>query len=179
MLIKCLGIFALSASAAAANCDVGEVFIPLEHDAPAVGHPKGEAANFLAELVNREFDGRACMTVVPESTTYSDATVVEGLASGQYQMAAPAMGNILRDELQLLIDIVTLERNRFDFELASIAQQQARQDGIEIVRLGEDERIEWVRAMQPTWFRHGGNIGFDQIAAVSYAAQTATSMIAR
>ena len=335
MILKSLAFLIFTATVAAAQCDAGEVSIRFEHDAPPVGHPKGEAAAFLAELVNNELDGRACMTVIAESETYSDATVLDGLASGQYQMAAPAMGNMgdiserflifdlpflfrdlpvvldyqdsplgrgllteevdkglmglafwadgmkamsaqapiespediagmtfgtqhalieadyftelgaqtlevpptrladalqsgevdgqnstwtdisvrglayshdsitetnhglvqymlvtspqfwdsldaeLRDDLNLLIEIVTLERNRFAYELANIAQQQARQDGLRIVRLDDNTRIEWVRAMQPTWFRHGGEIGFDQIAAVSYAAQTATSMFAR
>lgn len=335
MILKLLAAAALSVTSAYAQCDPGEVTIRFEHDAPAIGHPKGESANFLAELVNRELEGRACMVVIPESADYSDATVLDGLASGRYQMAAPAMGNMgeiserflifdlpflfrdlpvvldyqesnlgrsllteevdnglkglsfwadgmkamsanriiehptdiqgltfgtqhalieadyfqqlgaqtveiaptqlaaalqsnsvdgqnstwtdisarglaythdaitetnhglvqymlvtspefwnslepdLRSDLELLIEIVALERNRFAYELTNIAQQLARQDGVRVVRLNDQQRIEWVRAMQPTWFRLGGNIGFDQIAAVSYAAQSATSMIAR
>ncbi|MEL6680453.1 MAG: TRAP transporter substrate-binding protein DctP, partial [Pseudomonadota bacterium] len=75
-------------------CSEDEVRIVFVHDAPERGHPKGEAASFLAELVNAELDGRACMEVVAEAPGYSDATVAEGLTSGAYHLAAPALGNL-------------------------------------------------------------------------------------
>ncbi|WP_316015414.1 TRAP transporter substrate-binding protein DctP [Roseobacter sp. HKCCA0434] len=325
----------LAATAAHANCQAGEVELIFHHDAPAMGHPKGEAANLLAEFVNSSLDGQACMTVVAEAPGYSDATVVEGLAEGRYNMAAPAMGNLgdisarflvfdlpflfrdlsvvleyqdsdlgrgllteaedegllglafwtdgmkamsadtpirspedlqgltvgtenavierfyfdamgaetetvplsdladalatgrvdaqnttwtnisarglatrhdqildsnhglvqymvvtdpafwngldpdLRTELELMIDIVTQERNRFAFELANIAKLEARRDGIEIDALDPEQYFDWRLAMQSTWFEFGGAIGFDQIGAATFAGERAREMVDR
>ena len=335
MLTRVLAVLALATSAAYAQCDDAEVELIFHHDAPERGHPKGEAANLLAEFVNSSLDGQACMTVVAEAPGYSDSTVIEGLASGRYNMAAPAMGNLgdvsarflvfdlpflfrdlavvldyqdsplgrgllteaeeeglrglafwtdgmkamsadspirlpgdlsgltfgtqnalieqyyfdemgaetrtlelaeladalsqdivdgqnttwtnisarglalthdqildsnhglvqymvvtapdfwdgldpdLRMELELLIEIVSQERNRFAFEMANIAKREARRDGIEITELDADTYFDWRLAMQSTWLHFGGSIGFDQIGAAAFAGERAREMIDR
>ncbi|QPH52528.1 TRAP transporter substrate-binding protein DctP [Pontivivens ytuae] len=334
-MLRAALLLTLLSGPALAVCDPGEVTIRFPHDAPATGHPKGEAAAFLADLVNRELDGRACMVVEAEAGDYSDAEVLAGLADGRWQMAAPSMGNMgeisprflvfdlpflfrdmavvleyqesnlgrgllteavdegllglafwadgmkamsatrrleaptdlegltfgtqdalieqdyfaelgaethllspiamaealqtgrvagqnstwtdisarglhyahdsvtesnhglvqymlvtapdfwegldpeLRAELELLIELVSLERNRFAFELANMSKMQIRQDQVRVVQLDDVQRHAWVVAMQPTWFRFGGEIGFDQIAAVIHTERGAGSMIDR
>lgn len=69
----------------------------------------------------------------------------------------------VRADLELFIAIASQERNRFAFELAELSKMNIRSDGTPIRILDADSRIEWVRAMQPTWFEYGGQIGFDQI----------------
>ncbi|RED17831.1 TRAP transporter substrate-binding protein DctP [Pontivivens insulae] len=333
MVWRAIAILCLGAGAAHADCQSGEVELLFHHDAPAIGHPKGEAAGLLASFVNSELDGRACMTVVADAPGYSDSTVLEGLAEGRYNMAAPAMGNLgniserflifdlpfmfrdlsvvfeyhdgklgrellrdaeedgllglaywtdgmkalsanravelpadfegltfgtqdalieqfyfremgaetetielanladalsegivdgqnttwtnisarglaldheqivesnhglvqymvvtdpifwngldadLRADLELLIEIVAQERNRFAFELANIAKREALSDGIEIATLDEEEYRTWRLAMQSTWLHFGGVIGFDQISAVTFANQRAREIV--
>ncbi|MEL6583202.1 MAG: TRAP transporter substrate-binding protein DctP [Pseudomonadota bacterium] len=325
--MRWMGLLAAAICAPAlafANCDPGETKITFPHDAPATGHPKGEAAAFLAQMVNMELQGRLCMEVIADAPNYSDASVTEGLADGSFQMAAPAMGTMgelsprflifdmpflfkdldvvlayqespaglalltemadegvrglgywtdgmkelsgplplrspgdvaglnvgiqpsvieahyidtlqatprpldpralqtaLRDgvvnaqnstfttiasrrlhlnqaavtvsnhglvqymlvvsepfwqsldpatqaDLEFLVMLVGLERNRFAFEFSEQSKREIRSDGTPIVELSEEERYAWVRAMQPTWFAFGGDVGFDQIAAALY-----------
>ena len=52
---------------ASEGCDSGEVVIKFSHDV-AETHPKGVAAKQLAERINKEMDGKACMEVYPNST---------------------------------------------------------------------------------------------------------------
>jgi C4-dicarboxylate-binding protein DctP len=59
-----------TANAASANCDDGEMVIKFSHVVAATGHPKGDAATMLAERVNAEMNGTACMEVFPNSTLY-------------------------------------------------------------------------------------------------------------
>ena len=83
----------LMASAAAAQsspCDPGEVVIKFSHDV-AETHPKGQAAIALAERVNTEMDGKACMEVFPNSTLYNDDQVLEAMLQGDVQLAAPSL----------------------------------------------------------------------------------------
>ncbi|MEC8196691.1 MAG: C4-dicarboxylate ABC transporter, partial [Pseudomonadota bacterium] len=59
----------VSASAVMASgaCDDGEIVIKFSHVVAATGHPKGDAANRLAERVNDEMNGKACMQVFANS----------------------------------------------------------------------------------------------------------------
>ena len=54
-------------------------------------HPKGIAASLLAERVNTEMNGKACMEVFPNSTLYNDDQVLEAMLQGDVQLAAPSL----------------------------------------------------------------------------------------
>ncbi|PRD44729.1 C4-dicarboxylate ABC transporter [Phyllobacterium phragmitis] len=83
---------AFSASAALADdCDDGEMIIKFSHVVAATGHPKGDAATLLAERVNKEMNGKACMRVFPNSTLFDDDKVLEALLLGDVQLAAPSL----------------------------------------------------------------------------------------
>ncbi|MEP3436592.1 MAG: DctP family TRAP transporter solute-binding subunit [Hoeflea sp.] len=81
----------LTANAASANCDDGEMVIKFSHVVAATGHPKGDAATLLAERVNEEMNGKACMEVFANSTLFDDDKVLEALLLGDVQLAAPSL----------------------------------------------------------------------------------------
>ncbi|MCY0148417.1 DctP family TRAP transporter solute-binding subunit [Hoeflea sp. G2-23] len=81
----------LSANAASANCDDGEMVIKFSHVVAATGHPKGDAATLLAKRVNEEMNGTACMEVFANSTLFDDDKVLEALLLGDVQLAAPSL----------------------------------------------------------------------------------------
>ena len=85
------GLLTTTAFGAAANCDDGEMVIKFSHVVAATGHPKGDAATMLAERVNNEMNGKACMEVFPNSTLYDDDKVLEALLLGDVQLAAPSL----------------------------------------------------------------------------------------
>ena len=95
--MKFLGITAaalaatLSAGAASAACDEGETVIKFSHVTNTDKHPKGIAASLLAERVNNEMNGTACMEVFPNSTLYNDDKVLEAMLQGDVQLAAPSL----------------------------------------------------------------------------------------
>jgi len=74
-----------------ANCDKGEIVIKFSHVTNADKHPKGIAAALLAQRVNDEMNGKACMLVYPNSTLYDDKKVLEALLNGDVQLAAPSL----------------------------------------------------------------------------------------
>lgn len=77
---------------AVAQCDPSEEKILFSHVVATKGHPKGQAAAALADRVNLELDGEACMEVYPNAELYSDdATMFEALIQGNLQMAAPSL----------------------------------------------------------------------------------------
>ncbi len=80
-----------SANAALANCDAGEIVIKFAHVTNTDRHPKGIAATLLAERVNEEMNGVACMEVFPNSTLYNDNQVLEAMLQGDVQLAAPSL----------------------------------------------------------------------------------------
>ncbi|MBB4286482.1 TRAP transporter substrate-binding protein [Roseospira goensis] len=83
---------ALTTSAPAwAACDDGEIVIKFSHVTNTDKHPKGIAASLLADRVNAEMDGQACMEVFPNSTLYNDDKVLEAMLSGDVQLAAPSL----------------------------------------------------------------------------------------
>lgn len=84
-------LLATSAVGALAACDDGEVVIKFSHVTNTDKHPKGIAATVLAERVNEEMNGKACMEVFPNSTLYDDNKVLEALLNGDVQMAAPSL----------------------------------------------------------------------------------------
>ncbi len=79
------------APVAYANCDPGEIVMKFSHVTNADRHPKGIAANLLAERVNNEMNGKACMEVYPNSTLYNDDTVLEAMLNGDVHLAAPSL----------------------------------------------------------------------------------------
>jgi C4-dicarboxylate-binding protein DctP len=90
-LATAAGILAISTSAAFAACDDGEILIKFSHVTNTDKHPKGIAASLLAERVNEEMNGKACMEVFPSSQLYNDDQVLEAMLAGDVQMAAPSL----------------------------------------------------------------------------------------
>ncbi len=82
---------ALGTSAALAGCDDGEVVFRFSHVTNADKHPKGIAATLLAERVNAEMNGSACMEVFPNTALYNDDQALEALLNGDLQLAAPSL----------------------------------------------------------------------------------------
>jgi C4-dicarboxylate-binding protein DctP len=74
-----------------AKCDPGEMVIKFSHVTNTDRHPKGIAATLLAQRVNAEMNGKACMTVYPNSTLYDDNKVLEAILQGDVQLAAPSL----------------------------------------------------------------------------------------
>ena len=81
----------LTAGAAVASCEDGEVVAKFSHVTNTDRHPKGIAASLLAERVNAEMDGSMCMEVFPQSSLYNDDQVLEAMLQGDVQLAAPSL----------------------------------------------------------------------------------------
>lgn len=81
----------VTAGAAMAACDDGEMVIKFSHVTNTDKHPKGIAASLLQERVNEEMNGVACMEVFPNSTLYNDDKVLEAMLQGDVQLAAPSL----------------------------------------------------------------------------------------
>ena len=125
----------LMASSAYAQCDDGEMVIKFSHVVAEKGHPKGEAAVLLAQRVNEEMNGKACMEVYPNSTLYDDDKVMEALLLGDVQLAAPSLSKF---------EAYTLKYRLFDlpFLFASLKDVDAfgRSDkGKELLKVTEGE----------------------------------------
>jgi C4-dicarboxylate-binding protein DctP len=84
-------LVAFGGTSAFAQCDDGEVVIKFAHVTNTDKHPKGIAATLLAERVNTEMNGKACMEVYPNSTLYNDDQVLEAMLQGDVQLAAPSL----------------------------------------------------------------------------------------
>ena len=84
-------ILLASTPIAIAVCDPGELVIKFSHVANTDRHPKGRAASLLAERVNNEMNGKACMEVFPNSSLYDDSKVLEAMLNGDVQLAAPSL----------------------------------------------------------------------------------------
>ncbi|RFC65221.1 C4-dicarboxylate ABC transporter [Fulvimarina endophytica] len=96
LLLGTISGLALTLAAGAAQaqddpCGSGETIVKFSHVVAAQGHPKGEAAQLLADRVNEEMDGKLCMQVFPNSTLYDDDKVMESLLLGDVQLAAPSL----------------------------------------------------------------------------------------
>ena len=91
LLIATFAVSAMLTTPVFADCDPGEEVIKFSHVVKATGHPKGDAATLLAERVNDEMNGKACMEVYPQSQLYDDDKVMEALILGDVQLAAPSM----------------------------------------------------------------------------------------
>ncbi|RLQ88126.1 DctP family TRAP transporter solute-binding subunit [Notoacmeibacter ruber] len=84
-------VVAGQAMADPAGCDGEETVIRFSHVVAASGHPKGDAAQLLADRINEQMEGTACMEVYPNSTLYDDDKVMEALLLGDVQLAAPSL----------------------------------------------------------------------------------------
>ena len=93
LLTTCATALALSltAQAALAECDPGEVVAKFSHVTNTDRHPKGIAASLLAERVNEEMNGSLCIEVFPQSSLYNDDQVLEAMLQGDVQLAAPSL----------------------------------------------------------------------------------------
>ncbi len=80
-----------AAPAMADDCDAGEMNIKFSHVTNSDKHPKGIAATLLAERVNKEMNGVACMTVYDNSSLFDDDKVLEAMLNGDVQLAAPSL----------------------------------------------------------------------------------------
>lgn len=89
-------VLAGQAGIAQADCDPGEEVIKFSHVTNTDKHPKGIAANLLAERVNKEMNGVACMQVFPNSSLYNDDKVIEAMLNGDVQLAAPSLSKFER-----------------------------------------------------------------------------------
>ncbi|MEQ8306166.1 MAG: DctP family TRAP transporter solute-binding subunit [Hoeflea sp.] len=123
-----------SANAASANCDDGEMVIKFSHVVAASGHPKGDAATLLADRVNEEMNGKACMEVFANSTLFDDDKVLEALLLGDVQLAAPSLSKF---------EAYTLKYRLFDlpFLFASLKAVDAfttSDDGKQLLTVMED-----------------------------------------
>ena len=81
----------VTANAATAACDDGEVVVKFSHVTNTDKHPKGIAASLLEQRVNEEMNGKMCMEVYPNSTLYNDNKVLEAMLQGDVQLAAPSL----------------------------------------------------------------------------------------
>ncbi|OXT00346.1 C4-dicarboxylate ABC transporter [Notoacmeibacter marinus] len=86
-----ISVCAGQAMADPAGCDGDETVVRFSHVVAATGHPKGDAAQLLADTINSEMDGKVCMEVYPNSTLYDDDKVMEALLLGDVQLAAPSL----------------------------------------------------------------------------------------
>ena len=81
----------VTAGAATAACDDGEIVVKFSHVTNTDKHPKGIAASLLESRVNEEMNGKMCMEVFPNSTLYNDDKVLEAMLQGDVQLAAPSL----------------------------------------------------------------------------------------
>ena len=106
------GLLATVATSAFAQCDEGETVIKFSHVTNTDKHPKGIAATLLAERVNSEMNGKACMEVYPNSTLYDDNKVLEALLLGDVQLAAPSLSKFEKYTKQFrLFDLPFMFKN--------------------------------------------------------------------
>ncbi|WP_308219949.1 DctP family TRAP transporter solute-binding subunit [Nitratireductor sp. ZSWI3] len=137
LLIGALSALALTALAtqAQAQCDSGEMVIKFSHVVADKGHPKGDAAQLLAQRVNEEMNGTACMEVYPNSTLYDDDKVMEALLLGDVQLAAPSLAKF---------EAYTLKYRLFDLpflfpSLDAVNKFTTSDDGKELLTATESE----------------------------------------
>lgn len=137
---------ALGASTAIAACDDGEVVIKFSHVTNTDKHPKGIAATLLAERVNEEMNGKACMEVFPNSTLYDDNKVLEALLQGDVHLAAPSLSKFEKFTKQFRIfDLPFMFEN-----IEAVDAFQASESGQEL--LDSMQR----RGLQGLTFWHNG-----------------------
>ena len=124
MVLACSFGLATAANASDA-CQDGEIVIKFSHVTNSDKHPKGIAASLLAERVNKEMDGKACMEVFPNSQLYNDDQVLEAMLAGDVQLAAPSLSKFEKFTKKFrLFDLPFL----FD-DIAAVDRFQTSEDG--------------------------------------------------
>ncbi len=102
----------VTAQAAFASCDDGEVVVKFSHVTNTDKHPKGIAAALLEKRVNEEMNGKMCLEVYPNSTLYDDNKVLEAMLQGDVQLAAPSLSKFEKFTKQFrLFDLPFMFKN--------------------------------------------------------------------
>ncbi|NHQ74843.1 DctP family TRAP transporter solute-binding subunit [Roseovarius gahaiensis] len=115
----------ISAGAASAACDDGEIVVKFSHVTNTDKHPKGIAASLLQERVNEEMNGTMCMEVFPNSTLYNDNKVLEAMLQGDVQLAAPSLSKFEKFTKQFrLFDLPFMFK-----DIAAVDEFQASDSG--------------------------------------------------
>ncbi|RED18512.1 DctP family TRAP transporter solute-binding subunit [Pontivivens insulae] len=120
-----------------AACDPGEELIRFSHVTAESGHPKGEAATLLANRINTELDGRACMEVYPRSSLFNDDDVLDAMLRGDVEMAAPSLSKF---------EAYTLAFRIFDLpflfeDILAVEEFQASPQGQEMLLAMSDQGL--------------------------------------
>ena len=103
MLKTTLKVLVLGLAAVLANnAYAEEILIKFSH-VVAENTPKGQAANYFAELVNERMAGKVKVEVFPNSQLFNDNDVLLALLKNDVQLAAPALSKYSKftDSLQL------------------------------------------------------------------------------
>ena len=136
----------ITAGAASAACDDGEIVVKFSHVTNTDKHPKGIAASLLEQRVNDEMNGTMCMEVYPNSTLYNDNKVLEAMLQGDVQLAAPSLSKFEKFTKQFrLFDLPFMFKN-----VDAVDAFQASADGQEM--LDSMQR----RGLQGLAFWHNG-----------------------
>ena len=136
----------VTAGAAQAACDDGEIVVKFAHVTNTDKHPKGIAASLLEKRVNEEMNGTMCMEVYPNSTLYNDNKVLEAMLQGDVQLAAPSLSKFEKFTKQFrLFDLPFMFKN-----VDAVDAFQASADGQEM--LDSMQR----RGLQGLAFWHNG-----------------------
>ena len=135
-----------------AACDPGEAELRFHHTAADRGNARGEAANALAERIDRELDGRACLTVRARAEDHTDATLAAALRDGRFELGAVAAGSLGEISPRFLIfDLPFL----FD-DVQAVLAFQASETGRQLLTEASGAGITGLAYLLD---------GFDQIAA--------------
>jgi C4-dicarboxylate-binding protein DctP len=136
----------LGSTSAFASCEDGETVIKFSTVTNADKHPKGIAATLLAQRVNDEMNGKACMEVFPNSTLYTDEQALEALLTGDLQLAAPSLS---------LFESFTKQYRLFD--LPFMFKNVAAVDAFQNSEAGEKMKNAMAkRGLQGLQFWHNG-----------------------
>jgi C4-dicarboxylate-binding protein DctP len=115
----------VTAGAAQAACDEGEIVVKFSHVTNTDKHPKGIAASLLEQRVNDEMNGTMCLEVYPNSTLYNDNKVLEAMLQGDVQLAAPSLSKFEKFTKQFrLFDLPFMFKN-----IDAVDDFQASDDG--------------------------------------------------
>jgi C4-dicarboxylate-binding protein DctP len=138
ILAATTALTAVAAGPALAQCDDGETVIKFSHVTAAQGHPKGEAAALLAERVNDEMNGTACMEVYPNSQLYNDDKVLEAMQLGDVQFAAPSLSKFEKyTKRYRIFDLPFMFAN-----IDAVDRFQAGETGQELLNVMEDRGLK-------------------------------------
>ncbi|WP_083100790.1 DctP family TRAP transporter solute-binding subunit [Pseudophaeobacter leonis] len=115
----------VTAGAAQAACDEGEIVVKFSHVTNTDKHPKGIAASLLEQRINDEMNGTMCLEVYPNSTLYNDNKVLEAMLQGDVQLAAPSLSKFEKFTKQFrLFDLPFMFKN-----IDAVDAFQASDDG--------------------------------------------------